>query len=77
MQHIGHPLLGDTLYGRAPARLLQATLQQLWSHPYPALHAAFLRFEHPVTYEAMTFLAPVPAAWEVLGLPPLDVDGVL
>lgn len=46
-QYIGHPVVGDSLYGGAPAaRLL--------------LHAWRLTIEHPTTGERLTFEAPPP-----------------
>ncbi|MDM0024018.1 RluA family pseudouridine synthase [Variovorax saccharolyticus] len=50
MASIGHPLVGDTLYGGAPAAGL--TRQ--------ALHAFRLGFAHPVTGEPMEFRSPPP-----------------
>ena len=50
-----HPLVGDTTYGADP--VLAKSLQM--SRPW--LHAAELRFAHPVTGEALNFLAPYPA----------------
>ncbi len=51
MSSIGHPLLGDTVYGSA-------------KNPYhlqgQALHAMILGFEHPYTKEYMEFQAPLP-----------------
>lgn len=49
-----HPLVGDTTYGADP--VLAKSLQM--SRPW--LHAAELRFAHPVTGAAMTFHAPYP-----------------
>lgn len=46
----GHPILGDTLYGRADARIGRQ-----------ALHAETLSFTHPMTGEPMTLRAPLPA----------------
>ena len=51
MAHIGHPLLGDTVYGAkkpVPGLLGQC------------LHAAQLTFTHPSTGERMTVEAPLP-----------------
>ena len=45
---LGHPLLGDTLYG-GDTRLAR-----------PALHAAFLRLRHPVTGALLALEAPLP-----------------
>lgn len=47
---LGHPLLGDTLYG-APATAVIAR---------PALHAYCLTVIHPVTAAALSFTAPYP-----------------
>lgn len=64
MAHIGHPLLGDTVYGqgfRTKATRLgpqgQAALESLKGQ---ALHAARLGFQHPVTGEVMRFESPLP-----------------
>jgi len=50
MASIGHPLVADALYGGAPALGLQRQ----------ALHAWRLAFAHPVTGQAMEFVAPLP-----------------
>jgi 23S rRNA pseudouridine1911/1915/1917 synthase len=64
MAHIGHPLLGDMTYGaghRASARKLghdaEAVLEALGRQ---ALHAAELKFEHPVTGKRLAFESPLP-----------------
>ena len=55
MAHLGHPVLGDPLYGRRrPVGGLGAPERQM-------LHAEELSFEHPVRNERMTFVAPLPA----------------
>ncbi|MFT3777216.1 MAG: RluA family pseudouridine synthase [Ottowia sp.] len=51
MAHLGHPLVGDALYGGASAAGLARQ----------ALHARRLAFEHPVTGAALAFEAPLPA----------------
>ncbi|WP_295849540.1 RluA family pseudouridine synthase [uncultured Xylophilus sp.] len=50
MASIGHPLVGDTLYGGAPAAGLERQ----------ALHAFRLGFEHPMTGEPLQFESPPP-----------------
>lgn len=50
MSHIGHPVLGDWLYGGVNEALIDRQ----------ALHAARLTFIHPITKERMTLEAPVP-----------------
>ncbi|OZA93633.1 MAG: pseudouridine synthase [Erythrobacter sp. 34-65-8] len=56
---IGHPLLGDPVYGRTP-KSLRPLLERL-GFARQALHAASLGFQHPVTGEWHRFEAPVPA----------------
>ncbi|MEP6626163.1 MAG: RluA family pseudouridine synthase [Acidimicrobiia bacterium] len=60
---IGHPVLGDAVYGRADPRVAR-----------PFLHAAALEFTHPVTGAPMDFSSPLPAdlqdALEALAVPP-------
>ncbi|MFC3714203.1 RluA family pseudouridine synthase [Sphingoaurantiacus capsulatus] len=58
MTSIGHPLLGDPVYGRTrPSH--REILQQL-GFARQALHARTLGFLHPVTQENLTFDSPVP-----------------
>lgn len=52
MQSIGHPLVGDPVYGSREGRRL---------FHRQALHAAELSLVHPVTRVAMTWHAPLPA----------------
>lgn len=59
MASIGHPLLGDPVYGRNPQRL-RPILSQL-HFARQALHAAELGFIHPVTEARHSFAAPLPA----------------
>lgn len=51
MASIGHPLLGDTVYG---------TAKNPWKLQGQTLHAMVLGFRHPVTGEFMEFEAPLP-----------------
>ena len=57
MASLGHPLLGDTVYGSS-------------KNPYhlqgQALHAMILGFRHPVTGEYLEFTAPLPEYFEKL-----------
>jgi 23S rRNA pseudouridine1911/1915/1917 synthase len=50
LHHLGHPVLGDKLYGGKRAG----------AFPRQMLHAWKLAFRHPRTGEVMTFEAPVP-----------------
>ncbi|GGD57703.1 RluA family pseudouridine synthase [Erythrobacter arachoides] len=56
---IGHPLLGDPVYGRAPSAL-KPLLKQL-GFERQALHAAVLGFVHPVTRHALSFSSDIPS----------------
>jgi 23S rRNA pseudouridine1911/1915/1917 synthase len=53
--HLGHPILGDTVYGKHPASFWQrhGVTRQL-------LHAYALRFTHPRTKATISLTAPVP-----------------
>lgn len=50
MASIGHPVLGDKLYGGAKGVHVN----------HQMLHAHTLRFPHPITGDDMTFFAPLP-----------------
>ena len=64
MSHIGHPLLGDQLYGSGFAtkavRLPEDAQAALATLGRQALHAAILGFEHPATAEEMLFESEPP-----------------
>lgn len=59
MSSIGHPLLGDPVYGRNPQRLRPILTQLHFARQ--ALHAAELGFIHPVTGAAQNFVSALPA----------------
>jgi 23S rRNA pseudouridine1911/1915/1917 synthase len=59
MASIGHPLLGDPMYGRAPAQKLRELLGRL-EFRRQALHAARLGFVHPVTKDRLSFESALP-----------------
>ena len=56
LKHLGHPILGDVLYGgpRPPER--------------QTLHAWKLAFQHPRTGEEREFVAPLPADFLAFGI---------
>ena len=61
MAHLGHPVLGDTTYGKRPAEFWRSA--GIGRH---LLHAYRLSFQHPVTHRPVVVSAPVPddmATW--------------
>ena len=59
MSSIGHPLLGDPVYGRSSSRFRPALSAAQFARQ--ALHAAELGFIHPVTQERLHFVSEMPA----------------
>ncbi len=74
MASIGHPVVGDTLYGAAgvlrPANLRKAATKsadattEALSLDRNFLHAAAIEFSHPRTGKALSFQAPIPHGLE-------------
>jgi 23S rRNA pseudouridine1911/1915/1917 synthase len=66
MAHIGHPLLGDVVYGggfkSSKSKLSEAALRSLSYLRGQALHAAVLGFDHPVTDKHLRFESKLPEA---------------
>jgi 23S rRNA pseudouridine1911/1915/1917 synthase len=58
LKHLGHPLLGDEVYGRRG------------DHPRQMLHAWRLGFVHPRTAARVNFISPIPADFVEAGCPP-------
>jgi 23S rRNA pseudouridine1911/1915/1917 synthase len=56
MQSIGHPLVGDPVYGKK-----RSADPRLAAFPRQALHAERLAFEHPASRVSVAWQAPVPA----------------
>ncbi len=63
MAHLGHPLIGDPLYGHAPKKKMVAERK---AFARQALHAAVLGFIHPITAQKMRFESPIPADMQEL-----------
>jgi 23S rRNA pseudouridine1911/1915/1917 synthase len=57
LKHLGHPVLGDEVYGRRA------------DFPRQMLHAWKLGFTHPRTGERLHFVAPIPQDFEKAGVP--------
>lgn len=65
LKHLGHPLLGDSLYAPRPAG----------HYPRQMLHAWKLGFKHPRTGAAMLFCSPLPEDFILAGVRNPDKDG--
>jgi 23S rRNA pseudouridine1911/1915/1917 synthase len=63
----GHPILGDHLYGSTTAFGPPAELPR---DRVVALHARSLIFLHPIRYEPITLIAPLPGYWPALPFDP-------
>jgi 23S rRNA pseudouridine1911/1915/1917 synthase len=77
LKSIGHPLVGDAVYGEARWKGLAARLHgPLRAFPRPALHAWRLAFEHPADGRPLAFTAAVPEdlrkLWEDVAGRPID-----
>ena len=59
MQSLGHPLIGDPVYGSA--RLTRSLPAAARDFPRQALHAARLQLQHPHTGAELSFTSPLPA----------------
>ncbi len=57
LKHLGHPLLGDAVYGRVEG------------YPRQMLHAWRLGFTHPRSGERMNFQSPIPLDFIEAGVP--------
>jgi len=62
LKHLGHPLLGDPLYG------------QRAEYPRQMLHAWRLGFTHPRTQQWMEFQSPIPQDFVRVGAVPPEKD---
>lgn len=64
MAHIGHPLVGDPVYGgrpRLPKGGSQEMIRAVQQFPRQALHARRLGLVHPVTGAQLSWESPLPA----------------
>lgn len=64
MAHIGHPLIGDPVYGREKKGF--KTILETLGFKRQALHAKRLGFIHPVTEKPLHFDSPLPADMQEL-----------
>lgn len=66
LEHIGHPVVGDRVYGGGGARRMSGSNRSLAERlsavvGRQALHAARLSFKHPITGQPLAFAAEWPA----------------
>jgi 23S rRNA pseudouridine1911/1915/1917 synthase len=72
LAHIGHPLIGDTTYGRSRATprprnaAEEAAYEAVREFPRQALHAGTLGFFHPSLQKTLRFESPWPADFQHL-----------
>lgn len=66
LSSIGHPVVGDSLYGGTSRRLPPSLQKYVKALDGTALHAAALGFTHPGTGKKMSFTAPLPAEFQDL-----------
>ena len=64
LSSLGHPVVGDVLYGARRELRSPAEEDASLSLPRNFLHAAALQFQHPRTGEVLSFSAPLPAELE-------------
>lgn len=67
--HLRHPLVGDPVYGgrmKLPPAANADLVDKLRNFRRQALHAASLKFSHPVTRESLVVEAPAPADFQAL-----------
>lgn len=65
LSEIGHPIVGDALYGGVRTRVPQR-LRPVLRLTRPFLHAERIAFTHPRTQERLEFTAPLPADLETV-----------
>jgi 23S rRNA pseudouridine1911/1915/1917 synthase len=69
LSHLGHPLVGDPLYGGRRQLTAGASTAQraaLGAFGRQALHAARLAFMHPISGKPLAIESPTPADFEAL-----------
>jgi 23S rRNA pseudouridine1911/1915/1917 synthase len=64
MTSLGHPLLGDPVYGRG--KITHRDILNQLDFSRQALHAETLGFQHPVTKQSLSFKSAIPADMQEL-----------
>ena len=60
MTHLGHPLVGDSVYQRGVQKCVPQLRELLNGFPRQALHATRLALDHPLTGQRMEWESPLP-----------------
>jgi 23S rRNA pseudouridine1911/1915/1917 synthase len=78
MASIGHPMVGDRIYGsaRAPAWASPRAREAIERFPRQALHAASLALRHPADGRDVVFEAPLPSDMRALVATLREADAV-
>ncbi|WP_038466005.1 RluA family pseudouridine synthase [Candidatus Odyssella acanthamoebae] len=66
MLHLGHPLIGDPLYGHSPKGATAIWTESMVKFPRQALHAKEISFLHPTSGKVMHFVSQLPV--DLVGL---------
>lgn len=69
MSHIGHPVIGDAIYGKRPRHVAQSLddeVQKLLAEDRHMLHAYEIHFIHPTTHEEMEFEVDLPQDMQIV-----------
>ncbi len=67
LAHVGHPVLGDTVYGYRPAAEVRRIVREAMARRAGAyLHAYGLAFDHPGDGRRLRFAAPLPEDFRLL-----------
>ena len=66
LSSLGHPIVGDRLYGRRTGPVPAAARALLDGFGRIALHARDLGFDHPITGQRLFFTCPVPPSFALL-----------
>jgi 23S rRNA pseudouridine1911/1915/1917 synthase len=66
MQSLGHPLVGDQVYGGKPSKIDPEIGRIIAHFPRQALHAQRLELTHPKTNKDMSWESPLPDDMERL-----------
>jgi len=66
MAFIGHPIVGDAVYGKGGTRLAQRNISAAPGFSRQALHACLIGFRHPDTFATLRFQSAMPTDINIL-----------